>query len=85
LVVRGLSVGADLMETPEVLMRFAGPMFGIPVAPWHRWFAWYPVRTIDGRFAWLRWIWRARYQSKAYLDGPTIEWFVTARVDGYGD
>ena len=73
-----------MSEAPQILSRFAVPMFGMAIAPWHCWFAWRPVLTVDGRFAWLRWIWRRRYQTKAYLDGPTLEWWHYARVDGYG-
>lgn len=24
--------------------------------PWERWFAWHPVKTMDGKKVWLRWI-----------------------------
>lgn len=29
--------------------------------PWHAWFAWYPVRTIQGRWAWCQTVERAGY------------------------
>ena len=51
------------------------PMFGVPVGPWFRWFAWRPVRTVDRGYRWLRPVWRRRCQSKSYLDGPTVQWF----------
>lgn len=47
------------------------PMFADPVGPWHRWFAWRPVSTIDRGLVWLRFVWCRRVQSHAYLDGPT--------------
>jgi hypothetical protein len=32
------------------------------VTEWKRWFAWYPVRTVDARRAWLRSVeWRYVY------------------------
>jgi hypothetical protein len=32
----------------------ANPMFGYPVADWHRIFAWLPVDTYDQGWKWLR-------------------------------
>ena len=51
------------------------PMFGSPVAPWHRWFAWRPVDTADRGYVWLRVIWRRRIQKKLHLDGPIDLWW----------
>lgn len=45
-------------------------MFMFPIGPWHDWFAWFPVRTYDHRWAWLRSIRRRRLQTHDYLDGP---------------
>lgn len=25
---------------------------------WHRWFAWHPVKTLEGKWTWLRTVWR---------------------------
>lgn len=40
---------------------------------WYRWFAWYPVRFIDGRFTWLQKIERKDYHydddTGKYLKG----------------
>lgn len=43
------------------------------VGPFHRWFAWKPIRTWDGRFVWLRTVWRARTQTKDYLPRSHIQ------------
>ncbi|QMU19319.1 hypothetical protein [Gordonia rubripertincta] len=51
------------------------PAFGNPVAPWHRWFAWRPVNTIDRGTRWLIPIWRRRCQKKFYLEGGADFWF----------
>lgn len=53
----------------------AVPMFGMPIGPWHRWFAWRPVSTVDRGLVWLRVVNRRRYQTKHYLPGPTFTWF----------
>lgn len=67
----------------ELLALLTQPQFGDPSAPWCHWFAWFPVRTVDGRFAWLRSIYRRRYHTKPHLDGPQFKWWVYARADGY--
>lgn len=48
--------------------RYAVPMFGTPIGPWHEWFAWKPVRSFDGRFLFLQKIMRRRCQLHEYLD-----------------
>ena len=53
------------------------PLFGTPVGPWFRWFAWRPVRTVDRGWRWLMFVWRRRYQSKLNLPGPIDQWFHT--------
>lgn len=63
--------------------QVAVPMFGNPVGPWHRWFAWRPVATIDRGLVWLRRVNRRRYQSKPYLPGPTFTWFHYAVANPY--
>jgi len=53
----------------------AMPRFGFPVAPWHWWFAWHPVRTFDGRLIWLRWVKRRLVQLHDHIDrGPDRWW-----------
>lgn len=57
------------------------PMFGFPIGPWHRWFAWRPVSTVDRGWVWLRRVSRRRYQTKTHLGGPTMHWFHYAFED----
>ncbi len=51
------------------------PMFGRPVGPWRRWWAWYPVRSFDGWWLWLRPVWARRIQSHTHLPGPMTWWW----------
>lgn len=51
------------------------PMFGSPIGPWHRVFAWLPVRTYDRRFVWLRPCWRRCIQKHQYLPGANDFWW----------
>lgn len=44
------------------------PEFGFPIAPWHRWFAWRPVETLDRGVQWMRPLWRRRIHIYAHLD-----------------
>jgi hypothetical protein len=57
------------------------PLFGVPVAPWHMWFAWRPVRTWDGQIIWMRWVWRRWIQKKLHLIGATTMWWQYATKD----
>jgi hypothetical protein len=69
--------------TSEARMKDdARPQFGFPVAPWHLWFAWRPVRTFDGRWVWLRTVRRRLIQKHDYLPqgGPDSWW--QFRYDG---
>jgi len=43
------------------------PMFGSPMTPWWRWFAWRPIRTLDRGWVWLRPVWRRRCLIAGYL------------------
>lgn len=56
------------------------PMFGFPVARWHGWFAWRPVKTVDAGWCWLRRVYRRRCQIHHYLPGPTIIWWQYRRL-----
>lgn len=47
-----------------------GPAFGDFVGPWFEWFAWRPIKTYNGRTAWLRKVWKRRVQAHDYLSGP---------------
>lgn len=53
------------------------PLFADPADDWRRWFAWYPVRTLNAGWRWLRFVeWRPCIVH-SYLDGPnagTVFW-----------
>lgn len=51
------------------------PRFGSPVAPWHRWFAWRPVDTVDRGYRWLTLIHRRRIHKHGFLNGGADFWF----------
>jgi hypothetical protein len=53
----------------------ARPMFGFPVAPWHRKFAWLPVDTYDQGWKWLCRIERRRVQKNSGLEGGPGRWW----------
>ena len=40
--------------------------------PWLPWFAWHPVRLIDGRLAWLRTVHRRQHWVGIYYGG--LDW-----------
>jgi hypothetical protein len=44
--------------------------FGRHVGPARPWFAWFPVKTFYGRWAWLKTVSRQRVAKLACLDGP---------------
>ncbi len=45
-------------------------MFSNPITGWWRWYAWYPVRTLDRGWRWLCWIERRALVTKPNLPGP---------------
>lgn len=51
------------------------PMFGDFIGSWHTWFAWYPIMTYDGRFVWLKYVWRRGVYRHQYLSGGSDFWF----------
>ena len=56
------------------------PMFGSPVADWHRHFAWYPVDTYDQGWKWFRSVYRRRIQKHSSLEGAPARWRQYAAV-----
>lgn len=59
------------------------PVFGRPVGGWYRWFAWYPVETVDRGRQWFRVVNRRRIHKHFYLNGGSDWWFQHAvRVEG---
>ncbi len=55
------------------------PLFGRPVAQFHKWFAWKPIRTYDGRWIWLQTIRRRLIQKHQHLYGGADFWFQYAK------
>ena len=49
--------------------------FAAPAGPWRSFYAWTPVRTWDGVWAWLRPMRRRRIVTHAYLPGPDGTWW----------
>jgi hypothetical protein len=47
-----------------------------PVANEFKWFAWYPVKTLDRGWRWMRFVYKRKYALHTYLYGPTGEYFV---------
>jgi hypothetical protein len=47
-----------------------GPAFGDYCGPWHRCFAWKPVKTYNRRTVWLRMVWRRCVARHDHLSGP---------------
>lgn len=45
------------------------PLFGDPVGPWIKSFAWIPHFTIDAGWTWMRPIWKRHIHKHQYLDG----------------
>jgi hypothetical protein len=60
---------SNLPEDRQQIVELAKYMFMEAVAPWHYWFAWFPVKTWDGRLAWLSFVKRQRYHTNPWLDG----------------
>jgi len=56
-------------------MKIPDLIFGSPIGPWHKWFAWRPVFTYDRRFVWMKTVWRQAIQKHDYLDGGRDFWF----------
>jgi len=57
------------------MSEYGVPSFGNPIGPRLRWFAWHPVKTTDDRWRWLSYVWRQRFQTHVWLDGPTLRWW----------
>lgn len=62
-------------EPAEEFQMEPVPLFGDPVGPWHRWFAWCPVDTFDGGYRWLSVVWRRRIEKHHYLPGGVDRWW----------
>jgi len=64
--------------TPYPLM----PLFGEPLGPWCKWFAWRPVKLTDGGFVWFRWVARRRIEGHNNLSPHPGNWWQYATTDG---
>lgn len=54
---------------------FFEPIFGNPVSPWQRSFAWLPRSTYDEGIVWLRPVWKRLVQQRDYIrDGNNFWW-----------
>lgn len=62
-------------------MSEAKPTFGDPIGPWHRWFAWFPIKTYDRRRVFLHYVERRCIQRHAYLSGGPDFWFQYRRIE----
>lgn len=51
------------------------PLFGDPVGPWLRVFAWRPVSTFDSGMVWLRPVWKRRVAVHYSLIGGVDNWW----------
>lgn len=52
------------------------------LAQWRPWFAWHPVQTIDGRWAWLRTV--ERRGQYVWADYPVWVWDYCCTGDDHG-
>lgn len=53
----------------------ATPIFGDPVGPWIRTFAWVPRFCFDAGHVWLRPVWKRHILKHQYLDGGADWWW----------
>lgn len=51
------------------------PMFGDPVGPWIRTFAWRPRFTFDAGVVWLRPVMKRHIHKHQWLDGGADWWW----------
>jgi len=58
-------------------------MFPSLASPWNKWFAWRPVVTWDGRFVWLRFIYRRRVFPSILTEGIPDPWMEYHAPWGY--
>jgi hypothetical protein len=55
--------------------------FADPIAPEYRWFAWYPVQTMDAGRRWLTFVWKRKYCPHSWLP-PMGTFFMYATKKG---
>ena len=59
------------------------PMFSQYASPWHKWFAWRPVTTWDGRLVWLKVVYRRRIFPSLLIEGCADPWMEYHSPWGY--
>lgn len=60
----------------DIKLKFANR-----VGAWHRWFAWHPDKTYDNRWVWLRFVWRATYQTHDFLYHDSMTKFFILSIE----
>lgn len=48
----------------------------------YRWFAWYPVNTLDRGWKWMTPVWKRRYEKDINLPGKSEKFFVYTYQQG---
>lgn len=61
------------------------PFFRSAYGPWQRWFAWYPVRTDQHGWRWLRTVERALYYPPDVPFAPSPYWVYRPTSDNRHD
>lgn len=56
------------------------PMFASPIDRWRRWFAWYPVRTVNAGWLWLRTVEFRACAMHSYCEGAAGEVFLQYKM-----
>jgi hypothetical protein len=63
------------MSGHPLMRAIEAPAFGAPVGEWTPWFAWYPVRTWDGRLIWLSYVYRQLVRRHSWVDFGPVKWW----------
>lgn len=56
--------------------------FADPIAPEYKWFAWYPVSTMDKGRRWLTLVYKRKYCPHSYLPGGLGTFYMYATQSG---
>lgn len=51
------------------------PLYGFPIGPWIRSFAWFRVWTYDAGYVWLVPVYKRHIQKHAFLGGGSEHWW----------
>lgn len=52
--------------TSRIIINPHDPSRGGTESEWHKWFAWYPIRTIDDEKVWLEIVYRRKIYSYSF-------------------